>query len=78
MFLTPVQGAPQSRFHQLADAAAFSPSLLADLADQGNGQLDGKDPFGFWNKQGSRSGLSLLKITVSLAPGDAIIRDEPA
>jgi hypothetical protein len=78
MVLTPVQGAPQSRCHHLADAAAFPPSLLADLADQGNGQLDGKDPFGFGNRQGSRSGLSLLKITVSLAPGYAIMGAEPA
>jgi hypothetical protein len=45
---------------------------------QGNRQVNGKDPFGFGNRQGSRSGLSLLKITVSLAPGDAIMGAEPA
>jgi hypothetical protein len=37
MVWTPIQGAPQSRGHQLADAAAFSASLLANLSDQGNG-----------------------------------------
>jgi len=78
MTLTQVQGAPQSRFHPLADGAPSSPSLLADLSDQANGQLDRKDSLGFWNRHRPTSGLGLLKIAVSLAARDAIMGDEPA
>jgi hypothetical protein len=78
MASTQVQGAPQSRFHPLADGAAFSPSLLPDLSNQRNRQLDGKHSLGFWNSQRLASTLGLLKITVSLTPRDAIMSDEPA
>ena len=78
MTLPQFQGAPQRRFHPLADGATFSPSSLADLLDQGNGQLDGKDSLGFWNSQKPTSVLGLLKIAVSLTSREAIVVDEPA
>ena len=78
MTLAHFQGVPQRRFHPLADGATLSPSLLADLSDQGNGQFDGKDALGFWNNQRPASVLGLLKIAVSLTSRETLVADEPA
>jgi hypothetical protein len=76
MALTVLRRAPQCRFHPPADATPFSPSLLPNLANQGHGQLHRKNTLDLRDRYRAASILGLLKITVRLAPRNAVTSTE--
>ncbi len=72
------QRPPQNLFHPIADGAAFTPGLAADLLDQRRGKFDCKNDFCFRNNHRLTRGLGLLQVTIGLTPGDAVSGDELA